>query len=335
MKEVDIKVSVVMACHNSSPYLDEAVTSVLGQTLGDLELILIDDGSTDETLEIANRYRFGDSRVSVISLSANSGPAAARNAGIRIARGKWIGILDSDDVAEPTRFAEQMRVARSDRDLVMLSSNTLSIDAAGRPIREHRYPTTHRALMKRLTGLRTFPTHSSMVYRAEAVKALSGFNPRYVQSEDYDLWLRLSAIGKLASIDKALVRIRIHGQNMSHADRGMLQIRTGISTLVCYFLRLYGCPDPSASNGETRWQEFDAWLNRRLHEEDVFEKLKVRSHIRAAYLAAGGGPVAACLLGLRLVKSGHALPLAREKVFGSTLPRRLAQEWRAHAGYAA
>jgi succinoglycan biosynthesis protein ExoO len=74
----DIKVSIIMACHNSSRYLDEAVRSVLGQTLGDLELVLIDDGSTDSTLEIANCYRALDSRVSVLSLPTKSGPADAQ-----------------------------------------------------------------------------------------------------------------------------------------------------------------------------------------------------------------------------------------------------------------
>jgi glycosyltransferase involved in cell wall biosynthesis len=81
----DPRVTVIMACHNSSAYVDEAIRSVLGQTLGDLELILIDDCSTDHTREIAARYQAQDKRVSVISLPVNSGAAVARNAGIRVA----------------------------------------------------------------------------------------------------------------------------------------------------------------------------------------------------------------------------------------------------------
>src|SRR6266853_2209568 len=131
MSRRDIRVTVLMACHNSSAYLDEAVNSVLSQTLGDLELILIDDCSTDNTLEIAARYEAQDDRVSVISLPVNSGPATARNAGIRAARGEWLGILDSDDVAMPTRFEEQLRLARSDKGLVMVGSSSISMDKHG------------------------------------------------------------------------------------------------------------------------------------------------------------------------------------------------------------
>jgi glycosyltransferase involved in cell wall biosynthesis len=321
-----IKISVIMACHNSSLYLDEAIKSILAQTLGDLELILIDDNSTDNTLEIANRYRSFDSRVFVLSLPIKSGPAAARNEGIRIARGEWIGILDSDDVAMPSRFEEQMRVAKSNRDFVMIGSNTISIDAKGQPIKEHKYPITHKALMKRLTRLRAFPAHSSMVYLADTVKSLSGFNPRYVQSEDYDFWLRLSEIGKLASVDKPLVKIRIHGQNMSYEQDGRLQIRMGISASVCYFLRCQGCPDPSVDDGG-HWHDFEAWVYRRLYKENIFAKYKVRSETRAAYLATQKGFINACLVGIRLMNSGHTNSIVWEKVFGSTLPKRLALEW--------
>lgn len=325
----NIKVSVIMACHNSACYLDEAVQSVLGQTLSDLELILIDDASTDNTLDIANRYRLRDSRVLVLSQAINSGAAIARNQAINIARGEWIGILDSDDVAMPSRFEEQMKVAEKDSGIVIIGSNAISMDSTGQLIKEHKYPTTHKALMKRLTRSRAFPVHSSMVYLADAVKSLSGFNPLYVPSEDYDLWLRLSEIGKLTSIDKTLVKIRIHGQSVSRSQGATLQIRNGIAASVCYFLRHNGFSDPSANNEEKIWQDFDAWVYRRLHEEGIFEKYQTRSEVRAAYLATKRDFINLCLWGIRLLQSGHAGSIAWETFFGTTLARRLAHEWMA------
>ena len=89
------KVSVIMACHNSSTCLDEAINSVLSQALDDLELILIDDYSIDNTLEITMRYQVEDDRITVISLPKNSDPAAARNAGIGAARGDYPSISSS------------------------------------------------------------------------------------------------------------------------------------------------------------------------------------------------------------------------------------------------
>ena len=323
----DIRVTVIMACHNSSAYLDEAVNSVLGQTLGDLELILIDDCSTDNTLEIAKRYQVQDDRISVISLPVNSGPATARNAGIRAARGEWLGILDSDDVAMPSRFEEQLRLANSDKDLVVIGSSSISVDKNGHAIKEHTYPTDHQNLVKRLYSLQAFLPHSSMIYRSDVVRRLASFNPRYVGSEDYDLWLRLSEVGKVASIDKPLVKIRKHEQNISNAERGLLHPRFGSAASICHFLRIHGCPDPSTSSHDTTWQEFFTWVDRRLMEEGVFVRHDAWADARAEYFATENRLTGALRFGARLLRSGHASALVWEKFFGSSLPKRLAREW--------
>jgi glycosyltransferase involved in cell wall biosynthesis len=327
----DVKISVIMACHNSSAYLDEAVSSVLTQTRCDLELIVIDDCSTDSTIEIAKRYEAEDSRVSIISLPVNSGPAVARNAGIRVARGEWLGILDSDDIAMPSRFGEQMNLAESDKGLAMIGSNAISVDAEGRLIREHRYPTRHRELVKSLYSLQAFPPHSAMVYRKDEVLRLSAFNPRYAPSEDADLWCRLSEVGSVGSIDKPLVKIRRHAHSISNSEGGMLQVRLGFAALVSHFLRIDGCPDPSADD-ETAWQEFVKWCNKQMLEAGVFERRNAWGNARAAFYAAESSVDGAVLFMRRLLQSGHAGAVIWEKLFGSSLPKRLAREWMKRSG---
>lgn len=322
-----IKVTVIMACHNSSAYLDEAANSVLGQTLGGLELIFIDDCSTDGTGEITARYQAHDDRVSTISLPENSGPAAARNAGIRAARGDWLGILDSDDVAMPTRFEEQLRLANSDKGVVMVGSSSLSINEHGDVIKENKYPTKHNELVKRLCSLQGFLPHSSMLYRTDVVRKLASFNPRYARSQDYDLWLRLSEVGQIASIDKALVKIRKHEHNISNSEGGMLQIKYGNVASICHFLRIHGWPDPSSSNDETIWQEFITWVDRRIMEEGVFKRRQAWTNARAEYFASESRMAGAIRFGTRLLQSGHANSLIWEKLFGSSLPQLLAREW--------
>jgi glycosyltransferase involved in cell wall biosynthesis len=327
MARQDHLISVIMACHNSSRFLDEAVTSVLGQTHSELELIVIDDSSTDDTLEIANRYQSRDTRVTVLALPTRSGPAAARNAGIRAARGKWLGILDSDDVAERSRFEEQLRVAEDHRELVMIGSDSLSIDDASRELKTNRYPTTHRGLVRRLERMGALPPHSSLIYERQVVSQLSAFNPKYAQSEDYDLWLRLSETGNLASVDKPLVRIRKHASNMSDSQGGTLQTRFGIIAAVCHFLRVNRFPDPSGTNSEPAWQEFASWVDTRIREDGVLERRDDWTNARASYLNAGSRVSGLIGFAGLLLRSRQAGALLREKLFGFSLAEQLAHEW--------
>jgi glycosyltransferase involved in cell wall biosynthesis len=323
----NIKISVIMACYNSSAYLDEAVSSILNQTFGDLELILIDDFSNDNTLEMANDYKMLDDRVTVIPLMVNSGQAFARNAGIRVARGEWLGILDSDDVAMPSRFEEQLNFAGKNNDLVLIGSNLKIIDSRSNIIKKHRYPTNHRDLTKRLDLMQAFPPHSSMIYRREVVNRLAGFNTRFKLSQDRDLWLRLAEIGKIASLDRYLVKIRKHHGNRSNLEGGMLQAHFGHAASVCHFLRIYGFPDPSSNSDEADWNIFFTWIVRRMIEEGVFEKRKARAEARAEYFAKQNQMVGAIHFGSHVLKTGYAGTLLREKLFGSSLPKKLAQEW--------
>jgi len=321
------KVSVIMACYNAGPYLDESIQSVLWQTLDDLELILVDDGSNDNTLEIAKRYEMQDQRISILSMPANLGPANARNVGIRVARGEWIGILDSDDVSIRSRFAEQIRITARHKDIVMIGSDCIFIDNQGRSLRRHKYPPNHQKLIKSLYSMQAFPPHSSMLYHRGTMQKCSGFNKRYLQSEDYDLWLRLSEAGKLASIDKALVKIRKHKQNISNANGGMLQVIFAMAACISHFLRVYGYPDPSVSEDEATWQRFLSWVKKRMIEKGFFGRRKAWIYNRSAYFAKPNRVVGVLSFGGKLLASGYAIPLLKEKMFGTNLPNQLAKEW--------
>jgi len=329
MKNNFPQISVIMACYNSSAYITEAINSVLSQTFDELELILIDDSSSDNTLKIAKSFQVKDNRISIISLPVNFGPADARNAGIRIARGEWIGILDSDDISVPLRFEEQIKLAVSDKDLILIGSNAVTIDDKGCELKEHKYPTNHQSLVKRLSTCRAFPPHSSILYKKDVVEKLSAFNSRYVRSQDTDLCFRLSEIGKIASVNMPLIKLRKHKQNLSNSDGGRMQSLFGHAASVCHFIRIYGqsISDPSATKGEIKWIAFLTWLEKELIGECVLEKRQVRADARGQYFAAGNRLSGLLHLGTRLVKSGHASAIVWEKLFGSSLPERLAREW--------
>ena len=327
MSKNNCDVTVIMPCYNSELYLAEAIDSVLRQTLKKLELVVVDDCSADRTLEIAKKYREYDSRVSIISLTENAGPASARNAAIKVARGEWIAILDSDDVAVSTRLEEQVRVGQGDANFVMIASSSISISSAGNIIKNNHYPTSHDKLVNRLLTKRAFPPHSSMLFRRSVFDFVDGFNPRFIQSEDKDLFLRFAEAGKIISIDRPLVKIRKHSHNISCADGGLLIVRMGIVSVICHYLRINNHPDPSVDYDESQWLYFISWVNQRIEEEKFWDMCLSYDIARSNYFTANTKAKGLYRFALSLIKASNAVPLIRYKLFGSTLPNRLAFEW--------
>ena len=112
-ENIDIKVSIIMPIYNASRYLEPAIDSILAQTLPEIEVICVDDGSTDKSLEILKEYQKNDDRIRIVT-QTNAGPAHARNNGIRRARGKYIAFLDADDFVEPTFIEDLYNTAKQD-----------------------------------------------------------------------------------------------------------------------------------------------------------------------------------------------------------------------------
>ncbi len=320
------EVSVLMSCYNVTRWLHEAIDSVLAQTLEDFEFILVDDGSTDETWDIIQNYRDRDQRIVAIS-KENTGLANSLNVGIAQARGAWIARLDADDLCEPTRLEEQLNFARNHAEVVLLGTGFVEIDRQGRSIKKHLYPPEHRELVRHLERLQRFFPHSSAFFRREVAQDAGCYNRLFRKTQDWDSWLRFAERGRIACLENCLVRIRKHSEQISNSATGTSQLVYGTAASACHFLRIYGCLDPSTSNDETTWQEFIAWVDRRMMEEGVFERRKVWADARAEYFATKNGLTDAIRFGTRLLQSGHASALVWEKLFGFSLPQRLAREW--------
>ena len=137
-----MRVSVVMATYNAKPFIGEAIESVLAQTLTDLELIVVDDGSTDATWDLLTEYARTDSRVRPLSQD-HQGGSVALNTGIAAARSDWIAILDADDVALPMRLEKQLAAASDAPHVVVCGAFAYSISSTGRVLGvSHMGPTT-------------------------------------------------------------------------------------------------------------------------------------------------------------------------------------------------
>ena len=214
-----IEVSVVLPVWNGGPFLAEAIESITRQTFSALELLVIDDGSTDESREIASEAARSDPRIRVLS-QAHGGIVSALNAGIAAARGRYIARMDADDVSEPLRLEKQITFLEAHSRCVAVGSNIEIIDQRGERMGELHYPVDHRDITGALLSARGGGlAHPSVVMRAEALRGVGGYRSGLYPCEDLDLWLRLMEVGDLANVGEPLLRHRRHPGSVGVRER--------------------------------------------------------------------------------------------------------------------
>lgn len=215
-------VTVVIPCYNHAHYLPDALNSVLAQTFTDWEAIVVDDGSTDNTREAAQR--FTDPRIRYI-YQENQGLSAARNTGIEHALGQFLAFLDADDEWEPTFLAQCLSVLQQDKSLGFVYARTFFIDPQG-----HKLPqlggqaVAGERFRERILMGGFFPVHAAIVRRS-ALENVGRFDTALTSVEDWDMWLRVSAQYPVQSIDKPLARYRVYPGSMSTNAERMHQNR--------------------------------------------------------------------------------------------------------------
>jgi len=322
------EISVLMSCYNASRWLDKAIESVLAQSFKDFELIIVNDGSTDETWNIIQGYRECDKRVVAVS-KENSGLADSLNFGIMQARGKWIARLDADDLCEERRLEEQIEFVRGNPEVVLLGSGFFEIDEKDRIIKKHLYPSSHHKLTRNLIRLRRFFPHSSAFFRVDEARRVGAYNLRFCRAQDWRLWTELVSVGKVACISKPLVRIRKHKNQVSHDNNGRRQISDGTAAIVCHLLRKAGYKDPSADmHHSDEWNAFSDWIENRIEESGIFERRKAWADARnVLFYCSGTKLYGIAQFAYSFFGSRHAGSIIWEKLFGSPLPKRLAKEW--------
>jgi glycosyltransferase involved in cell wall biosynthesis len=209
-------VSVCMPVYNTERYVAEAVESILAQTFGDFEFIIIDDGSTDGSRAILERYAKQDDRIRLIS-RPNTGIVGARNEALGLARGELIAVMDSDDVALPERFELQVAYLREYPECVMVGSRVLAMDPEGDPLGEWNHAQSHEEIEEVLLDVNSDSCigHPAVMMRREAVLEVGKYKDR-APVEDRDLFLRLGERGRLANLPQVLLRYRLHPSSICH-----------------------------------------------------------------------------------------------------------------------
>lgn len=203
-------VSVLMPVYNNAPYLAQAVECVLAQTFGDFELIAINDGSSDDSLAILDRFASRDTRVRVIS-RANTGICGALNDGLAAARGRLIARMDGDDMCEAQRLAVQVGYLDAHPHCIAVGCALQCTDLTGSPTSLQNPPTEHAQIDQGLIhGRADVLVHATLVARTRAMRAIGGYRSQYEWVEDLDLLLRLAEAGPLANVTDCLYRYRRH-----------------------------------------------------------------------------------------------------------------------------
>lgn len=205
------KISVIMPAYNAEQYIAEAMDSILGQTMGDFEFIILNDCSTDRTEKIILSY--DDPRIVYLKNEKNLGVAATLNRGLEIARGEYIARMDADDISLPDRFRLQVEFMENHQSVAVLGS---AVETFGDRNETIGFSQSDSKLKVDLLFGNCF-AHPSVIMRTAVILSLGGYDRAYEGLEDYDLWCRAAEKHALATIPQVLLRYRLHPKQVTQS----------------------------------------------------------------------------------------------------------------------
>lgn len=205
-------VSVLMPVRNGSAYLAAAVESVLTQSFADFEFLILDDGSTDNSLSILQAYAHGDPRIRLISRE-NRGLTDTLNELLKCASSEFIARMDADDIASPERLDKQVHFLRTHPRVLCVGGAFDLIDEAGRFLTTLYPPTSDEEIQAHLLSGVCAINHPTVMARLQPILDVGAYQGELV--EDHDLWLRLGERGHLANLPEVVLRYRLHSTSLS------------------------------------------------------------------------------------------------------------------------
>ena len=220
-----MKISVVMPAYNSAAFIRSAIESILGQTFGEFEFVIVDDGSKDSTLQIVDEYKERDERI-VIVKDQHGGVSAALNTGIAKSCHPWIAIMHSDDVARPERFARQVAAIADFPEATVIGSYAYHINSTGRVLGISRTgpTTTDEFLALRARGEITTVIHPTAILRRNIFEQVGGYDSWFDGAEEMELFSRMANYGPIIALPDPLLSYRIHSTSIT--TQHFLRMRT-------------------------------------------------------------------------------------------------------------
>lgn len=306
MKQKQPLVSVVMPVYNVGEFLDTAITSILNQTYRNLELIIVNDASMDNSGRIIAKYRRLDKRVHVVTLkkNVNQGGDAAGNIGYKLAKGKYVARMDGDDVAELNRIEKQVTYMEKHTRVAVLGTQAKVIDREGKVAGVKNVPTSHETILREFFTFHPI-IHPTVMVRKSAIKRKDLYKTDYDANNDYLTFFGLITSGAtFANLDEPLLQYRIHGENdsLAHVKRNFvnsLKIRyrainemgykptlLSIIKLIVQSVLVFALPERATIELYYRIRGIKSWINLPYPGDTSFARLKAYVQTGVASIVA-------------------------------------------------
>lgn len=212
------KISVIMPTYNRARYIADAIKSAQNQILRDWELIVVDDGSTDETGIIVHEMAKNDPRISYFKNERNLGIATTRNRGVSLAKADYVAMLDSDDIwISPDKLAKQLSIFAHNEKLGIVGTNAVFMDEAGKAIGKRTSFPTNDADIRKSELYRNILMQSGLLIRKSAIVKGGGYDSSFTVCDDHDLWLRIGLDWQFMILPSTDLSYRIHKGGITKA----------------------------------------------------------------------------------------------------------------------
>lgn len=207
-------ISILFPVFNVEKFVRQSIKSILLNTFNNFELVIINDGSTDNTDHIIKSY--SDPRIKYF-IKTNSGLIDTLNYGLNKCSYPIVMRMDGDDVIAENKIQNQIDFFIKSRS-ILTGTNGYLIDSKGKNRGFIDLPTEHNQIIKSMLNMSPSFIHPSVMYYKDAVQKVGGYDPNYKHAEDFDLFLKLSSFGKLSNLDERLIYLRKHGENISYLN---------------------------------------------------------------------------------------------------------------------
>lgn len=207
-------VSVILPCYNAEDFIEASIKSIMDQTYSNLEIIAIDDCSTDNTFSILQILSKNDNRIKILQNEKNAGLVSSLNNGIINAKGKYIARMDADDISLPQRIERQIKFMEQHVDVALCGSDYLTINSKNKEIGKISFPSENEEIKAALLFTNAF-AHPTVVIRKEILERCGPYEEGLVPAEDYELWIRIAENYKIANIPAYLLKYRVHESNLT------------------------------------------------------------------------------------------------------------------------
>ena len=285
-----------MPCYNSEKYISEAIESVLDQTFEDFELLIFEDGSTDNSLTILKSFEEVDDRIRIFYDGENKGYLERLNYGLSVAKGKYIARMDSDDICHPQRFELQYQYLESNPEVGVLATDIECIDEYGFDQKNWIVSLPKQFYTMALLFKNNICHPSVMLRKSELERSSFEYNKDYDTAEDYKAWVDFSKHTQIECLDKVLLKYRVHSKSVSrekrkiqeNVSRGVINeqlAELGIS-LVDYEFALHKRILRPGKRSFHEYKESLKWLIR-LYQANKVKKVWDTSNLRSFFLYLG------------------------------------------------